>query len=550
MNNVFSIKQALKEHLSSLYGDKINTVEIVLTFNTDQQKTDFGDLSSNCAMTLAKPLGKAPRVIAQEIIDGFQHPLITKIELAGPGFLNFFLTLDAFKQLAQDLFEQQDLFFKNSSANLLMHDSYNIEFVSANPTGPLHLGHGRGAIIGDVLTNILRFTGHTVTKEHYINDAGVQMNKLGNSLKIRCQQESGDAIQLPEDGYQGEYLKVIAQELIESYGKKVLDNDEQFFIEYAYKTLLKQQQETLLSYGITFDVWFSEKTLHTKAIVDALDRLDKAGVTYISEGALWFRSTDYGDDKDRVLQKADGSYTYVAADAAYLCNKVARGFKKLILILGQDHHSYPKRLDGIRRALEFDEVTLECILYQLVSIKEDGKQLKLSKRAGRIVDLGDIIQTVGVDIARFFYLNRKADAHLEFDLDLALSNTQENPVYYLQYALVRTGSVLEKAAQYEQFKNIASDDAQYITDAEKLLIKKIVSLKELLDAISLNHQVHLIAYYLLEVAHLFHNYYHHNRVVEPETVEQSRGRLLTVVLVKQTFDRCLRLMGLTRPEKM
>ena len=547
MNSLSELKSRLQQFVHTLYGDQIKSVEITLVLNVDPQKADFGDLSSNCAMTLAKPLGKSPRVIAQEIIDGFADSLVAKIEIAGPGFLNFFLTLDAMKQSAQELFEQQDLFFKSTSSH---HDNYNIEFVSANPTGPLHLGHGRGGIIGDVFTNVLRFTGHTVTKEHYINDAGVQMNKLGNSLKIRCQQELGQDVLLPEDGYQGEYLKTLAQELLEKNDQKILEKDDQFFIDSAYKTLLGQQQETLAAYGITFDVWFSEKTLHTEAIVDALNRLDKAGVTYKSEGALWFRSTDYGDDKDRVLQKEDGSYTYVAADAAYLCNKVARGFNKLVLILGQDHHSYPKRLDGIRRALGFDTVTLECILYQLVSIKEDGKQLKLSKRAGRIVDLGDIIETVGVDIARFFYLNRKADAHLEFDLGLALSRTEENPVYYLQYAFVRTGSVLEKAAHYEQFKNITSKDALYITDAEKLLIKKIVALKELLDAMVVNHQVHLIAYYLLEVAHLFHNYYHHNRVIEPETVEQSRGRLLTVMLVQQTFDRCLRLMGLTRPEKM
>ena len=549
MNSLSELKSALQQFVHTLYGQSINAGEIALILNVDPQKTDFGDLSSNCAMILAKPLGKAPRVIAQEIIDGFKHPLIAKIEIAGPGFLNFFLTLDAIKQSAQELFDQQDLFFKNVST-LLTYDQYNIEFVSANPTGPLHLGHGRGAIIGDVLTNILRFTGYSVTKEHYINDAGVQMNKLGNSLKVRCQQELGSDVIFPEDGYQGLYLKTLAQELVEKNSQQILEKDDQFFIEYAYKTLLAEQQETLKSYGITFDVWFSEKTLHTEAIIDALNRLDKAGVTYRSEGALWFRSTDYGDDKDRVLKKEDGSYTYVAADAAYLCNKVARGFKKLILILGQDHHSYPKRLDGIRRALGFNDVTLECILYQLVSIKEDGKQLKLSKRAGRIVDLGDIIETVGVDIARFFYLNRKADAHLEFDLGLALSQTEENPVYYLQYAFVRTGSVLEKAAQYEQFKDIKSQDALYITDAEKLLVKKMVSLKELLDAMVVNHQVHLIAYYLLEVAHLFHNYYHHNRVIEPETVEQSRGRLLTVMLVQQTFDRCLRLMGLTRPAKM
>ncbi len=548
MNSLEQLKKSLQQFVHSLYGVQtdLENVTIGLVLNTDPHKADFGDLSSNCALILSKPLKKTPRVIAQEIIDGFKDPLVERIEIAGPGFLNFYLTLDAFKKMVSELFEQKDLFFKSEKAT----DSYNVEFVSANPTGPLHLGHGRGGIIGDVLTNVLRFTGYQVVKEHYINDAGAQMFKLGNSLKIRCQQALGQEIEIPEGSYQGDYLKTLAQAVLEIYGPDILQKDDSFFVEYAYKTLLAEQQQTLAAYGIIFDVWFSEKTLHTQPIEEALERLNASGATYEFEGALWFKSTEYGDDKDRVLRKEDGSYTYVAADAAYLCNKVLRGFNKLILILGQDHHSYPKRLDGIRRALGFDNITLECILYQLVSIKEDGKQLKLSKRAGRIVDLGDIIETVGIDIARFFYLNRKADAHLEFDLGLALSHTEENPVYYLQYAFVRTGSILEKAAQYDQFKNINSDDIQFITDAEKSLIKKIVELKELLDGITVHHQVHLIAYYLLEVAHLFHNYYHHNRVIEPETVGQSRGRLITTLLVQETFERCLKLMGLARPSKM
>lgn len=545
MNCIEQIEQILHGTLQNLYGN-LSALSYSFDINVDPQKSDFGDISTNSALVLAKFLKKSPRVVAQEIVENISHPFIEKIEIAGPGFLNIFLTLDALKIVLKELFTQKDDFFKNSN----LHTSYNVEFVSANPTGPLHLGHGRGGIIGDVLANVLTFTGHRVTKEHYINDAGVQMNRLGYSLKIRCQQVLGYDVAMPEDGYQGEYLKVLAHDLVNANGPSLLEKEESFFIEYAYKTLLNEQQQTLASYGINFDVWFSEKTLHQGAIKEALKKLAATGTTYESEGALWFRSTDFGDDKDRVLKKADGSYTYVAADAAYMCNKVGRGFTHLIFILGQDHHSYPKRLDGIRRALGFDQVTLECILYQLVSIKEGGKQLKLSKRAGRIVGLGDVIQEVGKDVARFFYLNRKADAHLEFDLELALSHTEENPVYYLQYALVRTISIIQKAAEYDQFNTITTQDLDAIADAERLLIKKMVALKDLLQSISHNYQVHLIAYYTLEFAHLFHNYYHHNRVIEPESIAQSRARLAMVMLAQETFKRCLHLMGVSQPDKM
>jgi arginyl-tRNA synthetase len=494
---------------------------------------------------LAKPLGKNPREIAQTIVDSFSDQRVSKLEIAGPGFINLFLTNDTFKELATDLIVNGDDFFKTNEKI----QNYNIEFVSANPTGPLHLGHGRGGIIGDVLGNVLTFIGHNVTKEHYINDAGSQMEKLGNSLRIRCQQINGKSIELPEDAYQGEYLKALALQCIEENGSDVLKNDNQFFIEYGYKHLLDQLKSTVQGYGINFDVWFSEKTLHPGGIEAALKTLEDNKKTFIKDDALWFRSTEYGDDKDRVLKKADGDYTYAAADAAYMLDKAQRGFNHSVIILGQDHHSYPKRLEGIRQALGID-MTLDCILYQLVSIKEGGKKMKLSKRAGRIVGLADITEEVGTDIARFFYLNRKADAHLDFDMDLALSQTDDNPVYYLQYAYVRTNSLMKKASLIEEFKNISKDDVTHLTEKEHILLKKILELKELLTNIGKNYQVHMIAYYLLEISHLFHNYYHHNRVVDPEAVEQSRGRLVITQLVCDTFKRCLSLMGVSQPEKM
>ncbi|MCF7900305.1 arginine--tRNA ligase [Candidatus Babeliales bacterium] len=546
MNSLETLKQSFVTFIASHFNENEAASRMDFSLNTDPQKADFGDINTNIALLLAKSLGKAPRAVAQDIIDSYSHPFLKKIEIAGPGFINFFLTDDAFKSLALDLCTQKDGFFKVDNPTTV----YNVEFISANPTGPLHIGHGRGGIIGDVLSNVLHFLGYNTTREHYINDAGAQMEKLGNSLKIRCLQEQGKSIEFPEDGYHGEYLKTLAQECIKEYGNNVTEKDDQFFIDYGYDKMLKQLKNTVSSYNINFDVWFSERTLHPVKIEAALKTLQDNGHLYEKEGATWFTSTTFGDDKDRVLKKADGTFTYAAADAAYILDKAQRGAQTIIIILGQDHHSYPKRLNGIRQALGLDSVKLDCILYQLVSIKEDGELMKLSKRAGRIIELNDIVETVGTDIARFFYLNRKADAHLDFDIKLALSKTEENPVYYLQYAYVRTRSVLEKAAEHDVFKNISCDDVQYLTAGEWQIIKKIVELKTVLHSISTNYQVHSLAYYLLEVAHSFHNYYHHNRVIEPETVEQSRGRLLLTQLVKEQFDRCLQLMGLTRPEKM
>lgn len=520
---------------------------IDFSLNTDAQKASFGDINSNAALVLSKLVKQSPRVIAQKIKDTYQHPLVEKIEIAGPGFLNFFLTTQAFIKLSQALFIQKKEFFKINSAS---NKKYNLEFVSANPTGPLHIGHGRGGMIGDVLGNILDFIGYTVTKEHYINDAGLQINKLGDSLKVRCLQLEGQSAEIEEGGYHGEYLIELAKECITEHGKTVIEKDNAFFTEYAYTNLLALLKRTVAAYNIHFDVWFSEKTLHPTKIIKALELLEKNGYLYKEEGALFFRSTTFGDDKDRVLKKANGEFTYAAADAAYLVDKAERGFNHLILVLGQDHHSYPKRLEGLRQALGLSDVTLECIIYQLVSIKESGQQVRLSKRAGRIIGLLDIVETVGTDIARFFYLNRKADAHLEFDIDLALKQTDENPVYYLQYAYVRTNSILRKAAEIEAYSSIESKDALHLTKEEQLLIKKLVSLKELLFSLSSNFQVHLLAYYLLDLAQTFHNYYHFNKVLVHDNIPQTRARLFITQLVKEQFDYSLTLMGLSLPQSM
>lgn len=536
----------LKNSLA-LSQDVINTIEINL--NIDPSKQQFGDLTTNAALIGAKELKTNPRELAQKIVNTFAHEAIDKAEIAGPGFVNIFLKPQAFSQIAKELWQDDQSFFKPSD-NAEKHN-YNIEFVSANPTGPLHLGHGRGGIIGDVLGNVLRFLNNKVTKEFYINDAGSQIKKLGNSLKIRCQQELGIQVEIPEDGYHGTYLIDLANACIKQHGKDLLDNADKFFDEYAKENLLQRLQETLKNYGITFDVWFSELVLHnTGAIEHALGILDKNGYLYKKDDALWFRSTDFGDDKDRVLKKGNGELTYVAADVAYVENKLDRGSDKLVLVLGQDHHSYVVRLKAVMAALGHNPDNLDVILYQLVTLKESGQVLRMSKRAGRSVNLEDVIEEVGTDVARFFYLNRKADAHLEFDIDLALKKTEENPVYYIQYAYVRTKSILQKAYLDPQLQKINADDSALISASENLILKKIASLKYLLETIARSYQTHLLTYYAIELAQTFHSYYAGNRVIDPNNLAQSRGRLLIVEEVNRTLKFCFELLGISAPERM
>jgi len=516
--------------------------------NVDEAKTQFGDINSNAAMILAKQLKNNPRALAQQIVDGFKHNTIEKIEIAGPGFINLFLTQETFNVIATQLLKQKEQFFVPKS---IKKQSVNIEFVSANPTGPLHFGHGRGGIIGDVLGNIMQFIGNSVTKEFYINDAGSQIHKLGNTLKIRCQQELGLEVSLPDDAYHGSYMLALTKKCIEEHGKSVITQDDQFFIAYAKKHMLEMIKQTLELYGIHYQVWFSEKTLHDSNEIDkALELLKSRGYLYEKEGALWFKATAFDDDKDRVVKKSNGELTYVSADIAYMRDKIARGADHLIMILGHDHHSYVVRLHAVQQALGLEKYPLDIILYQLVKMKNEGQLVRMSKRTGNIITLKDVIEAVGVDVARFFFLNRKADAQLEFDVALALKKTDENPVYYVQYAYVRTLSIIEKAASELGITDIAATDTAYLGNTERMLLKKIIALKELLITIARNHQTHLLTYYIMELAQLFHNYYAHNRVLDTSNIEQSRARLLMITELKNTFTLVLKLLGISRPQKM
>jgi len=550
MNSIERLNVAFRKYLSQSFNlCEASLRPCTFTLNTDEGRQQFGDISSNASLVLAKKVCQKPADIAAKIAKSFTHELVDHIEIAGPGFLNFFLAHETFAALAHELHEQKTTFFMLPADTPRHH--YSVEFVSANPTGPLHFGHGRGGIIGDVLGNVLKFIGHGVTKEFYINDAGVQITRLGESLKVRCEQQLGIDAAMPEDGYQGDYLVDFAKECVAKYSGQVLAKPAEFFQDYAKSHMLERIQETLNRYGIHFNVWFSEKTLHDDGSITAvLEELQAKGYLYEKDDALWFKSTEFGDDKDRVVRKASGELTYVAADIAYMKNKVERGADKLVMILGHDHHGYVSRLQGLHQALGLEKAPLETIIYQLVKLKEGGQQLRMSKRAGTMVTLADIIEAVGTDVARFFYLNRKADAQLEFDLGLALTRSEENPVYYIQYAYVRTNSILQKAQEVEGLDNIGNDDICLLEQTEQLLLKKVVSLKEILNTITNTNQTHLLAYYALELAQTFSRYYTKNRVIDAGNIKRSRARLLLVNIARDTLAITLDLLGLSKPSRM
>ncbi|OGB86163.1 arginine--tRNA ligase [candidate division TM6 bacterium RIFCSPHIGHO2_12_FULL_38_8] len=534
--------------------------------NPDADKQNFGDINANIAMICAQKLKKNPKILAQEIVTKFQHPFVARIEIAGPGFLNFFLTQAWFATIAQEIFEQQDEFFKNSEKNLdgearrsklnaksgdqvLKPKKINIEFVSANPTGPMHVGHGRNGILGDVLANILKFLNQDVSKEFYINDAGAQIIKLGQSFKIRCLQELGQNISLPEDAYHGQSLIDLAKVCAAEFGKNLEHEPDNFFQNYAKDFMLKELQSTLKNYGILFDVWFSEKNLHDHGkVAQALQKLIATGHTYEHDGAVWLRSTTFGDDKDRVLVKSSGEPTYILPDVAYLIDKFERGFNELIMILGHDHHSYKTRMQVIMQVLGYDQKRLQVILYQLVQIMKDGTPVKMSKRSGNMVTLEEVVEEVGKNVARFFFLNRKADAELHFDLNLALSQSNENPIYYIQYALVRILSIQKKAAEEKTIS--AKKITEPCSNMEKLLIKKICAFKALITNIASNHQIHLLAHDTSELATLFHQYYNQQRIIDAAAPKETAHRLFIVDLMQQNLKLALFLMGITPMEKM
>lgn len=518
------------------------------------REENHGDYATNIAMVLAGQAGMAPRDIAQIIVDNLAElELVSKVEIAGPGFINFYLVDDWLYKVIETILNEKK---KYGKSNFGQGKKVQIEFVSANPTGPLHVGHGRGAVAGDVLGNIMSAAGFDVAKEYYINDAGNQMDLLGKSVALRYQELLGADIVMPENSYQGDYIEEIAVEIKDEYGDNYLDaaedGDYEFFREFAYEQLLANIEADLQAFGIEFDNWFSERKLHQEdKIGEVITQLKEDGYLYEEEGALWLNSTDFGDDKDRVVIKADGVPTYLAADIAYHNNKYQRGFEEVINVWGADHHGYIARMKAAVEALGYKPEMLMVIIVQMVTLLRDGKQVSMSKRAGDFITLRDVVDEVGCDAARYFYVMRSTDSHLDFDLDLAKEESAENPVYYIQYAHARICSILDQIKQKEvKIEDVSEVDLERLdTEVELDLIQKLGDYPEELAESAKSREPHHMARYAYELAAQFHSFYNKCHVlIEDEEVMQARLQL--VLAVKQVLCNLLDILGVSAPESM
>ena len=514
---------------------------------------EFGDFASNIAMQSARVAHKAPRIIAQAIVDGMDYPWLDHAEIAGAGFINFFLKNDVIYDTLKQILAAGDTY---GHALLRQEDTIQVEYVSANPTGPLHVGHGRGAAYGSALVNLLRAAGYNVQAEYYINDAGNQMNNLAASVNARYLELLGKPAEIPENGYHGHDIIETAQAIIDQDGDKYLDMPEaerlELFKDRAYAEKLKALKRDLAHFNVHYDNWFSERTLHPDAIQAACKVLEERGKIYEKDGALWLKSTDYGDDKDRVVIRDNGVPTYLAADIAYHKNKYDRGFKKMINIWGADHHGYVARVKAAMAALGYDVDQLEVLLLQMVSLFRDGKPVKMSKRTGQAITLNELIEEVGTDAARYFFIMRSLDTQLDFDLDLAKSHSNENPVYYIQYAHARIYSIYRQAKEAGANLSMDWSDVKWDTltnEYELELIKKMAAFPEEVQRAARERAPHRIAHFVHELAGMFHTFYNHCRIIQ-EDKDLEKARLALVTAVRITIANSLAILGVSAPEKM
>jgi len=522
------------------------------------REKSHGDLATTLALTLAKAESLPPRVVAEIIIRNVDDTdgIIEKIEIAGPGFINFILKRD---QWHKTLFDIHTEGARYGLTDIGKGEKVLVEFVSANPTGPLHVGHGRGAAVGDALANLLAATGYDVKREFYINDAGRQVRLLASSIYARYQQVLGNNAPFPEDGYHGGYIEEIAKGLVKIHGKKFLAVSlaecESLFADYGKESMLAEIRTDLDSFGVRFDNWFSEKSLLTDGTVrKSIEELKESGFAYEKDGALWLRSTAFEDDKDRVIVKQDGEYTYLATDIAYHRNKLGRGFKTLVNIWGADHHGYIQRVQAVIQAFGHPKDSLHILLVQLVTLLRHGQPVPMSKRAGEFVTLRDVVQEVGSDAARYIFLTRRSDSHLDFDLDVAKEQSRENPVYYVQYAHARIASLFREA----EGRNIRMPERDAVNVSlldlaeEQAIIKKLAQYPEVIEEAALAYEPHRLTYYLQDLAGLLHNYYFKHRIIsdDADRIALTEARLFLMKQVKTVVQSALGILGVAAPERM
>jgi arginyl-tRNA synthetase len=516
----------------------------------------FGDMACNVAMLVAGKLGMKPRDLAEELKKELlaQDPSLSSVEVAGPGFLNVTFAPAFWQQTVAEVLEAGHCFGK---FNLGRGRKVQVEFVSANPTGPLHIGHGRGAAVGDALARILRAMDYEVSTEYYINDAGRQMRLLGESIWVRLLELLEKPVVYPEDWYKGEYIIDLARELLTLKGKALADlppdEAQDICYEYGMKAILNGIKKDLADFRVEHQVWFSEKSLVAAGTVEkTLEDLKQRGLAYEQEGALWMATSQFGDDKDRVLRKSSGELTYFASDIAYHANKYGRGFNTVVDIWGADHHGYVPRMKAAVQALGRDKEDLKVILVQLVNLMRAGEQIAMSTRAGKFETLADVCAEVGVDAARFMFLSRKSDSHLDFDLELVKQQSMDNPVYYVQYAHARICSLFAKAAE----RGVAMPEAsaellgRLDTTEDLDLMRLMEQYSDILANAALTMSPHAISFYLRDLAGLLHRYYTAHPVLAATDEELMQARMLMLAAVAEVIRNGLELLGVNAPEKM
>lgn len=582
-----TIESLLDQVLEKLVADELIETKPELQISRTKDAA-HGDFTCNVAMMLAKQAGKPPRDVAQIIIDTMSaDKSIVKIEIAGPGFINFFLAQENTLSIIKDILSQGDDFGRSNAAE---REKVQIEFVSANPTGPLHVGHGRGAAYGATLASLMRAVGYEVDCEYYVNDAGRQMNILATSIWLRYLQENGVDIPFPSNGYKSEaYIFDIARALKEKHkdtfvqttetvmqdipadepdggdkethidalidrAKSLLGNDAyRTIFDAGLNTIIADIRQDLEEFGVHYEHWYSEQSLTDRDLINAaVKQLQDAGHIYKEKGALWFRSTDFGDEKDRVVIRDNGQGTYFASDIAYHLDKFDRGYNRVINIWGADHHGYVPRVKGALTALGKDESKLDVLLVQFANLYRNGERLQMSTRSGSFVTLRQLRKEVGNDAARFFYVMRKCEQHMDFDLDLAKSQSNDNPVYYIQYAHARICSVLAQLTE-KQLKHDSENGFQHLSllteKHETELISRLDAYADLLHKAAFDAEPHLLVHYLRDLANLLHSYYNaHQFIIEDNNLRDARFNLICAT--KQIINNGLTLLGVSAPVKM
>ena len=546
----------LRQHLKESIETAVKTSDLVeeappVKVEVPKDRSN-GDFSTNIAMVLTKQAKKNPREIAEIITDHLDQAeaRVKSVEIAGPGFINFRMEESTLTDVIKQVLEQKERF-----GSTIREDSKKvlIEYVSANPTGDLHIGHARNASVGDTLANVMSFAGYDVKREYYINDAGNQIRNLALSIEARYLEALGQELNMPEDGYNGKDIKVIGERLAQE-SPEIADKPHEARI-VLFRSLgvdyeMEKLRKDLSDFNVHFDSWFSETSLYEDGEIEAaLGKMTDGGYTYEADEALWLKTTAFGDDKDRVLRKSDGDYTYLMPDIAYHYDKAARGFDKLINMFGADHHGYIQRLKGALGALGEEPGLLEIQIMQMVRLIENGQEVKMSKRTGKAITLRDIIDMIGVDASRYFLAMRSPDTHFDFDLELAKSESSDNPVYYAQYAHARICSILRQAEE-KGWKIDESARLDVIVNAQALeLLKKLSAFQNVVKGAADSRATHRIPNYIQELAGLFHKFYNADKVLTDDEAK-TKAYLLLVEAVRQTLENALRLIGVSAPNRM